>query len=305
MSGQPSSKPNQHSSHLSLPKLMLAGGLAASIAEIVTIPLDTIKVRMQLRQGIYPSLSQCGLSMIKDEGLLSLYRGLSAALMRQLSFASLRIGLFDLAMQKIELRKGSDGITLIDRIAWGILSGAAAICVANPFDVVKVRFQNDARSGGKPRYSGFLHAMKSIAAQEGLHGFYQSLPPNIFRNSIFNAVELATYSQVKAVLLRNKMMEEGYGLHFTASAFAGLLAVGFGSPFDVLKSLIMDGKTENGVKVPFTSIWDATKYVFRKKGVAGFYAGLNANFQRIVSWNIIMFMAREQILIQFRPKQNK
>lgn len=305
MSGPTPQKATPPSNHLSLPELMLAGGLAASFAEIITIPLDTIKVRMQLRQGAYRSMSQCGLLIAREEGSLALYRGLSAAIMRQMTFASLRIGLFDLAMQKTELRKGAEAITLLDRIMWGILSGAAAICVANPFDVVKVRFQNDARSGGKPRYTGLMHAIKSIAAQEGLHGFYQSLPPNIFRNSIFNAVELATYSQVKAVLLRNKLMEEGYGLHFAASAFAGLLAVGFGSPFDVLKSLIMDGKTVNGVKVPFTSIWDATKHVFRQKGIAGFYAGLNANFQRIVSWNIIMFMAREQILIRFRTMHNK
>jgi solute carrier family 25 uncoupling protein 8/9 len=302
MSGSENSKPV---THLSLPELMFAGGIASCFAEIMTIPLDTIKVRMQLRQGQYSSMSNCMASTLKSEGVGSLYRGLSAALLRQITFASLRIGLFDLAIQKVETRKGVDGVGILDRITWGILSGAAAICVANPFDVVKVRFQNDIRSGGKPRYTGLFHAMKSIAAQEGVIGFYQSLPPNIFRNSIFNAVELASYSQVKSTILRRNILEEGLLLHFVSSAAAGIFAVAFGSPFDVLKSLIMDGKTVNGTKVPFSSIWDATKHVYNNKGLTGFYAGFNANFQRLVSWNVIMFMGREQILAHFRSSRNK
>jgi len=36
--------------------------------------------------------------------------------------------------------------------------------------------------------------MNHIYKNEGVMAFYQSLPPNILRNSIINAAELATYS---------------------------------------------------------------------------------------------------------------
>lgn len=52
------------------------------------------------------------------------------------------MGIFDYSMQRLKRNKGDNNITLIDRIGLGIFSGALAICIANPVDMLKVRFQN-------------------------------------------------------------------------------------------------------------------------------------------------------------------
>jgi hypothetical protein len=88
--------------------------------------------------------------------------------------------------------------------------------------------------------------------------FYQSLPPNIFRNSIINAAELATYTQFKSFFLKNGIFkDENFGLYFACSFLAGWVAVTVGSPFDVIKSRMMDGKMVDGKKVLYSSIGDA------------------------------------------------
>lgn len=295
----------QKPGHLSFLQLTFAGGWAACVAEIATIPLDTIKVRLQLRQGEYLNTKDCFKKIITNEGPMALYQGLSAALLRQIFFASIRIGLFDYCLQHIENTRHTGKIGVLDRIGVGIFSGTVAICVANPFDVLKVRFQNDVRSGGVRRYKGVVDAGLTIIKTEGIMKFYQSLFPNILRNSIINAIELSSYSQIKSTFVENKIMNDGMPLHFVCSGFAGLMAVVFGSPFDVIKSRVMDGKMVDGQKIPYNSVFEAVRILGKEKGFVGFYAGFNANFQRLLSWNIVMFMTREQILIKMREGKNK
>lgn len=298
MASKPSTPTHQH--HLPFWKLTFAGGFASCVAEVFTIPIDTVKVRLQLRQSEYRDSWDCIRKIVKNGGPMALYQGLSAALLRQVFFASIRIGLFDFCIQKIEASRSDGKITLLDRVGVGIFSGGIAICVANPFDVLKVRFQNDVRSGGARRYTGVVDAGLQIMRTEGFLKFYQSLLPNILRNSIINAIELGSYSQIKSFFLEKRILPEGMQLHFVASAMAGLMAVIFGSPFDVIKSRVMDGKLVDGKKVPYNSIFEAVGMLGREKGLMGFYAGLSMNFYRLLSWNIIMFMTREQILAQFR-----
>lgn len=75
-----------------------AAGLGACIAEIVTLPIDTAKVRLQLlkKSGAAPSLGMLGMvrNIALNEGTLALYKGFWPAIHRQLVFASLRVGLY-------------------------------------------------------------------------------------------------------------------------------------------------------------------------------------------------------------------
>ena len=57
------------------------------------------------------------------------------------------------------------------RILAGITTGAAAVSVAQPTDVVKVRMQ--AQRTGHGRYTGCLHAYRTIATEEGVRGLWK------------------------------------------------------------------------------------------------------------------------------------
>ena len=81
------------------------GGLASCFAESCTIPVDTVKVRMQNFQDIYLRMSQTYAKIFTEEGFFAFYRGLSAGLLRQISYASLRIGIYDFSIQELEKKK--------------------------------------------------------------------------------------------------------------------------------------------------------------------------------------------------------
>lgn len=56
----------------------------------------------------------------------------------------------------------------------GCTTGALAVTIAQPTDVVKVRFQAQVSLRGvKKRYSGTLNAYKTIAREEGMRGLWK------------------------------------------------------------------------------------------------------------------------------------
>ncbi|XP_075271323.1 uncharacterized protein LOC142360706 isoform X2 [Opisthocomus hoazin] len=200
-----------------------SAGTAGCIADLVTFPLDTAKVRLQIQgevriprgagtvqyRGVLGTLS----TMVRTEGPRSLYSGLAAGLQRQMSFASIRIGLYD-SVKQLYTPKGAESAGLGARVLAGCTTGAVAVTCAQPTDVVKVRFQaNGALPAGARRYSGTVDAYCTIAREEGVRGLWRGTLPNIARNAIINCGELVTYDLVKDALLRAQLMtgEDGAG----------------------------------------------------------------------------------------------
>ena len=69
---------------------------------------------------------------------------------------------------------------------------------------------------------------------------WRGLVPNIFRNSIINAAEIATFDQVKDYILDRKLMADNVYLHLVSSSIAGFVAAIVGSPVDVIKTRVMN-----------------------------------------------------------------
>lgn len=129
---------------------MLLSGSAACIGEALTIPFDTAKVRLQLQSGTsdkaYRGVIDCLKRIVVEEGARAPFKGLSAGLLRQCAFAPIRIGLYEPVRN---FYGGEDAKnhppSIFLKIAAGLTTSAIGITVASPTDVVKVRFQAEAR----------------------------------------------------------------------------------------------------------------------------------------------------------------
>ncbi|XP_061236797.1 putative mitochondrial transporter UCP3 isoform X1 [Bos javanicus] len=199
----------------------LAAGTAACFADLLTFPLDTAKVRLQIqgenqvalaaRSAQYRGVLGTILTMVRTEGPRSLYSGLVAGLQRQMSFASIRIGLYD-SVKQFYTPKGSDHSSIITRILAGCTTGAMAVTCAQPTDVVKIRFQASMHTGpgGNRKYSGTMDAYRTIAREEGVRGLWKGILPNITRNAIVNCGEMVTYDIIKEKLLDYHLLTAQY-----------------------------------------------------------------------------------------------
>ena len=90
--------------------------------------------------------------------------------------------------------------SLGQKVIASLISGTIAITVANPTDLVKVKMQGQgvAMLKGEPRmYNGSMHCYSKLLAEGGIANLWTGWGPNVFRNSIINAAELASYDQLK------------------------------------------------------------------------------------------------------------
>ncbi len=113
-----------------------------------TIPFDTAKVRLQIQDKanpVYRGLFDCLRKMVAQEGVTSLWKGVSAGIQRQCAFAPIRIGLYE-PVRNFYLGKDFKGDPpVLKKIAAGLTTSAIGITVASPTDVVKVRLQSEGR----------------------------------------------------------------------------------------------------------------------------------------------------------------
>lgn len=290
-------------------KRWLAAGCAMSCAEI-TMPIDTAKVRLQIQSKggelRYKGLFDCLKTMAREEGMASWYRGLPPALARQLVYGGLRLCMYDPVRNFYHnlLQKGEGHASLVTKIAAGLTTGALAMCVAQPTDVVKIRFQAEGSIAQGGRYKNMADAFVKIAKADGVAGLWRGLGPNVARNATINAAELATYDQIKQVILDTTPLNDGATVQWLAAFGAGFVAVCIGSPIDVVKTRIMNSKPLPDGSKPYSGMVDAFVKIGKTEGPLAFYNGFWPNFARLGSWSVVMFMSYEKIKMQFRGPLN-
>uniref|UniRef100_A0A8D1SL19 Uncoupling protein 3 n=2 Tax=Sus scrofa TaxID=9823 RepID=A0A8D1SL19_PIG len=255
---------------------LLGAGTAACFADLLTFPLDTAKVRLQIqgenqaaRSAQYRGVLGTILTMVRNEGPRSPYNGLVAGLQRQMSFASIRIGLYD-SVKQLYTPKGSDHSSITTRILAGCTTGAMAVTCAQPTDVVKVRFQASIHAGPRSnrKYSGTMDAYRTIAREEGVRGLWKGILPNITRNAIVNCAEMVTYDVIKEKVLDYHLLTDNLPCHFVSAFGAGFCATVVASPVDVVKTRYM-----NSPPGQYQNPLDCTLKMVTQEGPTAFYKG--------------------------------
>ncbi|XP_075216058.1 dicarboxylate carrier UCP2-like isoform X2 [Lycorma delicatula] len=275
---------------------------SACFADFMTFPFDVAKVRLQV-QGekirgapggavVYRGLLGTIATVIHNEGYRSLFNGLSAGLQRQLCFSSIRFGLYDSVknfyMSLIYEEPVNHGINVPIRIAAGLTTGFMSVCVAQPTDVVKIRFQ--AMTKGSQRYDNTRQAYNTIFRQEGLPGLWKGTMANAVRNSIVNVAEIVVYDTVKEAIIMKGIMRDNIYCHFSTATIAGLSATFVASPVDVIKTRYM-----NSPKGQYKGAFDCAIKTLKKEGLFAFYKGFVPSFCRIATWNIVVWVTFEQL----------
>jgi len=278
---------------------LLTAGTAACIADLITFPLDTVKVRLQV-QGeagvqavMYNGVMRTVLGIARDEGPKALYNGIVPGLQRQMAFSAIRIGAYEPVKQKYIQMSGAESTLglLAVRIAAGVTTGTIAILSAQPTDVVKIRMQAELRKAGeKPRYKGVFHAYATVYKLEGMKGLYKGTLPNIARNCIINVGETVVYDAAKDGLISSGYFVDGIPCHFSAAVTAGFCATLLASPVDVIKTRFM-----NSPQGRYRGAFACALETAKNEGFLAFYKGFTASFTRLVAWNVCLWLTYEQL----------
>ncbi|KAI6817034.1 hypothetical protein KC367_g8816 [Hortaea werneckii] len=258
-----------------------------------------LKVRLQTQpHGVErKSLGQMAVHVVKGDGFSGLYRGLSASLLRQITYSTTRFGVYEELKEVFTTGVASPSFPAL--IAMASTSGFLGGIAGNPADIMNVRMQNDASLPPAERrnYKHAAEGLVRMAREEGLGSLFRGVWPNSTRAVLMTASQLASYDIFKKELLQRTNMGDTLTTHFSASFMAGFVATTVCSPVDVIKTRVMSAKTQENMLSLVTRIT-------QQEGLGWMLKGWVPSFIRLGPHTIATFLFLEQHKKIFRRWHN-
>ncbi|ORY80844.1 putative mitochondrial carrier protein [Protomyces lactucae-debilis] len=181
---------------ITLPWEILAGGMAGGCQVIFTNPLEIVKIRLQVQGELAKNVAgvprRSALWIVKSLGLLGLYKGASACLMRDIPFSAIYFPTYAHLKKDYFGESPTKSLGILQLLTAGAIAGMPAAYLTTPADVIKTRLQVEARKGDT-NYRGITHAFSTILREEGPKALFKGGPARILRSSPQFGATLAAY----------------------------------------------------------------------------------------------------------------
>ncbi|KAI0320603.1 mitochondrial tricarboxylate transporter [Amylostereum chailletii] len=188
---------------ISAPRSLLAG-LGAGMMEAIfaVTPSETIKTKL-IDDAKRPNPQYRGLvhgttSIIRQEGIFGIYRGLFPVMMRQGANSAVRFTTYATLKQFVQTRTRS-GQTLPSSITFGVgaIAGLVTVYTTMPLDVIKTRMQSlEARA----QYRNSFHCAYRIFTEEGILRFWTGTTPRLARLILSGGIVFTIYEKIILLL---------------------------------------------------------------------------------------------------------
>ncbi|XP_069785795.1 mitochondrial dicarboxylate carrier isoform X2 [Narcine bancroftii] len=241
------------------------GGLASCGAACCTHPLDLLKVHLQTQQEVRMRMTGMALHVIRNDGVLALYNGLSASLCRQLTYSMTRFAIYETVRDALA-GGSSSPLPFYQKVLLGAFGGFTGGFVGTPADMVNVRMQNDMKLPANLRrnYKHALDGLYRVLREEGVRKLFSGATMASSRGALVTVGQLACYDQAKQLVLSTGLLSDNILTHFLSSFIAGGCATFLCQPLDVLKTRLMNSKGE------YRGVWHCLLETSRL-GPLGFY----------------------------------
>ncbi|CAG0892541.1 unnamed protein product [Darwinula stevensoni] len=250
-------------------------------------------VHLQTQQEGRLSLVGMTVKIVRHQGILALYNGLSASLLRQLSYSTVRFGIYEVTKQSIS--QPGEAIPFYIRVGMAAVAGACGGFLGTPADMVNVRMQNDIKLPLNKRrnYKHAVDGLFRVYKEEGVQRLFSGATAATARAVLMTVGQISFYDQIKQILLGTEYFRDNIITHFTSSLAAGAIATTMTQPLDVIKTRAMNAKPGE-----FQNMWGLIVYT-AKLGPLGFFKGYIPAFVRLAPQTILTFIFFEQLRLHF------
>jgi solute carrier family 25 oxoglutarate transporter 11 len=285
----------------SMPKYVkfIFGGSSGMMATLFVQPLDLVKNRMQLSgEGGKAREHKTSLhairSILKNEGFIGIYTGLSAGLLRQATYTTTRLGVYTVLFEQFS--KDGKPPNFAMKAGMGVAAGAIGSFIGTPAEISLIRMTADGRLPPAERrgYKNVFDALYRITTEEGVLTLWRGCGPTVVRAMVVNAAQLASYSQAKQLVLSTGYFKENILLHFIASMISGLVTTAASMPVDIAKTRIQNMKYIDG-KPEYRGALDVLGKVVRGEGFFSLWKGFTPYYARLGPHTVLTFIFLEQM----------
>lgn len=214
---------------------MLAGlGAGATEAVAVVTPMEVIKIRLQAQQRGFPhdhadvdsladpldvpryrSAAHAAFTIVREEGLATLYRGVTLTALRQATNQGVNFTAYQQFKKwALDAQSQFSELPSYQTMVLGLISGAMGPFSNAPIDTIKTRIQKAAKEPGETALSRFAKVSGDMFRNEGFAAFYKGITPRVLRVapgqaivftvSYFKMVLIQVYERVKQIIDRTK-----------------------------------------------------------------------------------------------------
>lgn len=282
----------------------VAGSLGGIVEACLLQPIDVIKTRLQLdKKGKYRGIVNCGTTIAREEGVRSLWKGLTPFVGQLTLKYALRMGsnAFFLEM----LRDEHGNLTQGSRLMAGLGAGVSeAMLIVTPFEVVKTRLQQQKGTDrALLKYKGPVHTALLVAREEGVPKLWSGATATTIRQGS-NQMSMFWGKALCDNLIWGKKDNDGKVLTPVQSATSGFIAASIGptlnNPMDVVKTR-MQAATKAGAG--YSGFMDCLLTVGRNEGIGALWKGLTPRLARTPPGQAIVWVVSDQITGYFERQR--
>lgn len=288
-------------------RLMVCGGLAGMIAKTATNPLERIKILSQTGEhGGKGKQSVTGIfrSIIQNEGILGLWRGNGANLLRVFPAKAVVFSCNDKYKQMMyRLSNTSPESNLPVQLSFlaGGMAGMTATAATYPLDLARGRMSGKIASATKRHYTGIMNTIAVTVREEGFLALYKGVTPTVLGAMPYEGIKFGTVGVLEALFPIEKKYNETTGkMEKQKSVWRKLLFGGTGGvmaglityPNDTVRRMLqLQGS--KGTAAMYTGYWDCVRKVYAKHGIQRFYHGCWVNIIRMAPNTAVQFGSYE------------
>ncbi|KAA1085269.1 S-adenosylmethionine transporter [Puccinia graminis f. sp. tritici] len=241
-------------------KPMMAGAMAGTTVDLFFYPIDTLKTRLQSRQGF-----------IASGGFKGVYKGLGSVAVGSAPGAALFFTTYEYCKRSIIPSLLPSLSSPVVHMIAASLGEVAACLVRVPTEVVKQRQQTAAYGSS----TSSARALQLVIQQGGFKSLYQGFGITISREVPFSLLQFPLYERLKSQAAERRSLPSSDQLPAHVSAIcgsiAGATAAALTTPLDVIKTRIMLTKQRDGARI---GIPESFARVYREEGLSAFWKGV-------------------------------
>lgn len=307
----------QNESKLSISQSAVAGGLASAVTRAIAQPLDVLKIRFQLQlepiqEGSkYSSITQAVKSIVKDEGVLTLWSGHVPAQFLSISYGIAQFSTFEKLTQIYRnidsefYRNYKHSINFSN----GAIAASIATLISFPFDTVRTRLIAEQKTNKV--YKGFINAFTNIVKTEGSAALFKGLAPTLAQIAPHAGIQFTVYKLFTESILNGleffqrrknigSVIESTLIANLLAGGIAGLISKTAIYPFDVVKKrLQIQGFQQHreffGRQMYCNGTLHCIKLTITNEGFLALYKGYGPSILKAIFVSALHFAVYDEI----------
>ena len=305
-----SSPPSSHGGFYHIFIDFMAGGISGALAKTLAAPIERVKLLPQTQDANkkldgrkYTGIVDCFSRCLKEEGVISLWRGNWANIIRYFPTQAINFSVKDALNRNFcpYDPKKEPYKFFIGRLLSGGSAGAISLIFVYPLDFARTRLGVDVgKAANQRQFNGLIDCCKQIYKSDGVPGLYKGFGISVIGIFVYRAFYFGGYDAGKKFIFQgdDRTIPIWKRLIFAQIVTSSSEILAY--PFDTVRRRLMmqSGSTE----VIYSGTVDCAKKILSKEGFNGFFKGNLSNIWRSVGSSLVLVFYDEFQKV-FKPQK--